>query len=173
MCITATRPIYERARTAFTYGAQLADPRRNPEYWREWHSFEVLHGNEETFWEMFRVKRGVQAAFSTVNDNAAEIGRRLSKYLFFYTFYHVHAGIFHQFYHAWHELISNISLIVLEKFLQRGSPLNSVCCWCLSQPKYALHLISADNVMSVFRLVPPINAHFYTRIVVTDGGGCW
>ncbi len=101
--ITATRPIYEsaisalednsaaqichdyakmeaslqeidRARTAFTYGAQLADPRRNPEYWGEWHSFEVSHGNEETFREMLRVKRGVQAAFSTVNYNAAEMG---------------------------------------------------------------------------------------------------
>ena len=101
--ITATRPIYEnaiaaledgpaaticcefakmeaslqeieRARAAFTYGAQLADPRRNPEYWGEWHSFEVSHGNEETFREMLRVKRGVQAAFSTVNYNAAEMG---------------------------------------------------------------------------------------------------
>jgi len=101
--VTATRPIYEsaisalednlaaqicrdyakmeaslqeidRARTAFTYGAQLADPRRNPEYWGEWHAFEVSHGNEETFREMLRVKRGVQAAFSTVNYNAAEMG---------------------------------------------------------------------------------------------------
>ena len=101
--ITATRPIYERAisaleddqaasiccdfakmeaslqeidraRTAFTYGAQLADPRRNPEYWGEWHSFEVSHGNEETFREMLRVKRGVQAAFSTVNYNAVGMG---------------------------------------------------------------------------------------------------
>ncbi len=101
--ITSTRPIYERAiaaleddaaakmccdfakmeaslqeidraRTAFTYGAQLADPRRNPEYWGEWHNFEVSHGNEETFREMLRIKRGVQAAFSTVNYNAAEMG---------------------------------------------------------------------------------------------------
>jgi len=64
----------DRARTAFTYGAQLADPRRNPEYWGEWHEFEVSHGNEETFREMLRVKRGVQAAFSTVNYNAAEMG---------------------------------------------------------------------------------------------------
>lgn len=64
----------DRARTAFTYGAQLADPRRNPEYWGEWHTFEVSHGNEETFREMLRVKRGVQAAFSTVNYNAAEMG---------------------------------------------------------------------------------------------------
>ena len=64
----------DRARTACVYGAQLADPRRNPEYWGEWHEFEVSHGNEETFCEMLRVKRGVQAAFSTVNYNAAEMG---------------------------------------------------------------------------------------------------
>lgn len=100
--ITATRPIYERAigalddtpaakmcldyakmeaslneidraRTAFTYGAQLADPRTNPEYWGEWHEFEVSHGNEETFREMLRVKRGVQAAFSTINHSVADL----------------------------------------------------------------------------------------------------
>jgi pre-mRNA-splicing factor SYF1 len=99
--ITATRPIYERAipaledkpaanmcieyakmeaslheidraRTAYTFGAQLADPRTNPEYWGEWHEFEVSHGNEETFREMLRVKRGVQTAFSTVNYNTAD-----------------------------------------------------------------------------------------------------
>lgn len=100
--ITATRPIYERAiaalddtpaakmcleyanmeaslneidraRAAYTFGAQLADPRTNPEYWGEWHEFEVSHGNEETFREMLRVKRGVQAAFSTVNYNVADL----------------------------------------------------------------------------------------------------
>jgi pre-mRNA-splicing factor SYF1 len=100
--ITATRPIYERAiaalddtpaakmcldyakmeaslneidraRAAFTYGAQLADPRTNPEYWGEWHEFEVSHGNEETFREMLRVKRGVQAAFSTINYSIADL----------------------------------------------------------------------------------------------------
>ena len=64
----------ERARTALTYGAQLADPRRFPEYWSKWHDFEVQNGNEETFREMLRIKRSVQAAFSTVNYNAAEMG---------------------------------------------------------------------------------------------------
>ena len=64
----------DRARTAYVYGAQLADPRRNPEYWGEWHEFEVSHGNGETFCEMLIVKRGVQAAFSTVNYNAVEMG---------------------------------------------------------------------------------------------------
>jgi len=64
----------DRARAVLTYGAQMADPRRSPEYWKEWHEFEVAHGNEETFREMLRVKRGIQAAFSTVNYNAAEMG---------------------------------------------------------------------------------------------------
>ena len=61
---------WDRARAVLTYGAQLADPRRFPEYWAEWHEFEVSHGTEETFKEMLRVKRSVQAAFSAVNYNA-------------------------------------------------------------------------------------------------------
>ena len=64
----------DRSRTVLVYGAQLADPRRDLEYWKAWHEFEVSHGNEETFREMLRVKRSVQAAFSTVNYNAAEMG---------------------------------------------------------------------------------------------------
>jgi len=64
----------DRARTVLVYGAQLADPRRDPDYWKAWHEFEISHGNEETFREMLRVKRSVQAAFSTVNYNAAEMG---------------------------------------------------------------------------------------------------
>ena len=64
----------DRARTVLVYGAQMADPRRDPDYWAAWHEFEVSHGNEETFREMLRVKRSVQAAFSTVNYNAAEMG---------------------------------------------------------------------------------------------------
>jgi pre-mRNA-splicing factor SYF1 len=64
----------DRARAVLVYGAQLADPRRDPDYWKAWHEFEVSHGNEETFREMLRVKRSVQAAFSTVNYNSAEMG---------------------------------------------------------------------------------------------------
>ena len=64
----------DRARAVLVYGAQLADPRRDPDYWKAWHEFEISHGNEETFREMLRVKRSVQAAFSTVNYNSAEMG---------------------------------------------------------------------------------------------------
>ena len=61
----------ERARAILTYGAQMADPRRFPEYWKHWNDFEIANGNEESFREMLRVKRSVEAAFSTVNYNAS------------------------------------------------------------------------------------------------------
>eukprot|EP00977_Amphora_coffeiformis_P003661 scaffold710_cov171-Amphora_coffeaeformis.AAC.30 len=61
---------YERARAIYAYGAQMADPRRMPEFYKAWHEFEIDYGNEETFREMLRVKRSVEAAFSTVNYNA-------------------------------------------------------------------------------------------------------
>lgn len=34
------------------------------DYWNEWRGFEVKHGNEDTFREMLRVKRSVQAQYS-------------------------------------------------------------------------------------------------------------
>jgi len=68
-----------RARAVLTYGAQMADPRRNEEYWREWNQFEIANGNEETFREMLRIKRSVEASFSTVNYNAAEMSQASSK----------------------------------------------------------------------------------------------
>ncbi|KAG7357529.1 tetratricopeptide repeat protein [Nitzschia inconspicua] len=69
----------DRARAVFTYGAQMADPRRNDEYWNTWKEFEIAHGNEETFREMLRVKRSVEASFSTVNYNAAEMSGTAAK----------------------------------------------------------------------------------------------
>lgn len=53
----------ERARTLFAYGAQLADPKREEKYWERWHEFETQHGNEDSFREMLRIKRAVQAKF--------------------------------------------------------------------------------------------------------------
>ncbi|KAG7350343.1 tetratricopeptide repeat protein [Nitzschia inconspicua] len=69
----------DRARAVLTYGAQMADPRRNDEYWNTWKEFEIAHGNEETFREMLRVKRSVEASFSTVNYNAAEMSGTAAK----------------------------------------------------------------------------------------------
>ncbi|OEU21332.1 TPR-like protein, partial [Fragilariopsis cylindrus CCMP1102] len=56
---------FDRARAVLTYGAQMADPRRNEEYWKAWNEFEISHGNEETFREMLRIKRSVEASYST------------------------------------------------------------------------------------------------------------
>jgi len=34
-------------------------------FWKAWYDFEACHGNEDTFREMLRIKRSVQAQFST------------------------------------------------------------------------------------------------------------
>jgi pre-mRNA-splicing factor SYF1 len=63
----------DRARAILVYGAQFADPRRRSEYWQAWNEFEILHGNEETFREMLRIRKSVEAMYSTINYNAAEM----------------------------------------------------------------------------------------------------
>jgi len=92
--LTATRPIYERAlevlpdrhtaqmclrfaalerklgeidraRAVYAHASQFCDPRVMPEFWTEWHSFEIDTGSEDTFREMLRIKRSVQARFNT------------------------------------------------------------------------------------------------------------
>ncbi|KAJ3068984.1 pre-mRNA-splicing factor syf1 [Rhizoclosmatium hyalinum] len=55
----------DRARAIWSYGSQFADPRMDPEYWKGWQEFETKHGNEDTFKEMLRLKRSVQAKFNT------------------------------------------------------------------------------------------------------------
>jgi pre-mRNA-splicing factor SYF1 len=55
----------DRARAVYAHGAQFADPRVSPEYWAAWNAFEVDAGSEETFREMLRIKRSVQAGFNT------------------------------------------------------------------------------------------------------------
>jgi pre-mRNA-splicing factor SYF1 len=67
----------DRARAIFAYGAQSADPRRMPEYWKDWNDFEIANGNEDSFRDMLRVKRSVEAAFSTVNYNAAGMAENI------------------------------------------------------------------------------------------------
>lgn len=36
-----------------------------PSFWQTWHDFEVQHGNEDTFKEMLRIKRSVQAQYQS------------------------------------------------------------------------------------------------------------
>jgi len=55
----------DRARAILSYGTQFADPRADTRYWKVWHDFEVKYGNEDTFKEMLRIKRSVQAKFNT------------------------------------------------------------------------------------------------------------
>jgi pre-mRNA-splicing factor SYF1 len=69
-----------RARAIYVYGAQSADPRRIPEYWKGWNDFEIEYGNEDTFREMLRVKRSVEAAFSTINYNAIGMTQKVSNF---------------------------------------------------------------------------------------------
>jgi pre-mRNA-splicing factor SYF1 len=55
----------DRARAIYGHASQFCDPRVEAEFWRKWESFEVQHGNEDTFKEMLRIKRSVQAQFNT------------------------------------------------------------------------------------------------------------
>jgi len=54
----------DRARSVYSHASQFADPRTDTTFWKEWHEFEVRHGNEDTFREMLRLKRSVQAQYS-------------------------------------------------------------------------------------------------------------
>ncbi|KAK1937242.1 putative XBA-binding protein 2 [Babesia divergens] len=62
----------DRARAIFRYCAQVCDPGEHGQFWKEWREFEVLHGNEECFREMLRIKRTVEAQRSKVYFNAEE-----------------------------------------------------------------------------------------------------
>ncbi|KAF3137674.1 pre-mRNA-splicing factor syf1 [Orbilia oligospora] len=63
----------DRARAIYGHASQFCDPRVAPEFWEKWEKFEVQHGNEDTFKEMLRIKRSVQAQYNTdVNFIAAQ-----------------------------------------------------------------------------------------------------
>ncbi|KAK7538390.1 pre-mRNA-splicing factor syf1 [Phyllosticta citribraziliensis] len=55
----------DRARAIYGHASQFCDPRTEPGFWQKWESFEVQHGNEDTFKEMLRIKRSVQAQYNT------------------------------------------------------------------------------------------------------------
>ncbi|KAH7889918.1 hypothetical protein F5I97DRAFT_610868 [Phlebopus sp. FC_14] len=55
----------DRARAIYAHASQFCDPRVNPKFWSEWNSFEIETGSEDTFREMLRIKRSVQAQFNT------------------------------------------------------------------------------------------------------------
>lgn len=55
----------DRARAIYGHASQFCDPRTSPSFWSTWEAFEVQHGNEDTFKEMLRIKRSVQAQYNT------------------------------------------------------------------------------------------------------------
>lgn len=59
----------DRARAIYGHASQFADPRVDPGFWKKWEQFEVAHGNEDTFKEMLRIKRSVQAQYKYVSPH--------------------------------------------------------------------------------------------------------
>ena len=55
----------DRARAVYAHASQFCDPRTLPDFWAEWNAFEIDTGSEDTFREMLRIKRSVQAQFNT------------------------------------------------------------------------------------------------------------
>lgn len=55
----------DRARAIYGHASQFCDPRTTPTFWEKWEAFEVQHGNEDTYKEMLRIKRSVQAQYNT------------------------------------------------------------------------------------------------------------
>ena len=55
----------DRARAVYAHASQFCDPRVYPKFWTEWNAFEIETGSEDTFREMLRIKRSVQAQFNT------------------------------------------------------------------------------------------------------------
>jgi len=60
----------DRSRSIYSYASQFNDPRVDTTFWKQWHDFEVMHGNEETFRDMLRIRRSVQAQFASLNNLA-------------------------------------------------------------------------------------------------------
>lgn len=58
----------DRARAIYAHASQFCDPRIDSKFWAEWTTFETETGSEDTFREMLRIKRAVQASYNT-NDS--------------------------------------------------------------------------------------------------------
>lgn len=72
----------DRARAIYAHASQFCDPRTSKDFWKEWNQFEIDTGSEDTFREMLRIRRGVQASFNTddsyvhASAQLAEAGER-------------------------------------------------------------------------------------------------
>eukprot|EP01126_Amoeba_proteus_P060644 TRINITY_DN8048_c0_g2_i1.p1 TRINITY_DN8048_c0_g2~~TRINITY_DN8048_c0_g2_i1.p1 ORF type:complete len:711 (-),score=143.33 TRINITY_DN8048_c0_g2_i1:225-2357(-) len=54
----------DRARAIYIHCSQFCPPARDVDFWEEWRTFEVKHGNVDTVREMFRIKRSVTAQYA-------------------------------------------------------------------------------------------------------------
>lgn len=70
----------DRARAIYGHASQFCDPRTTPVFWSKWERFEVQHGNEDTFKEMLRVKRSVQAQYKYVMFQSLASGHSFLMY---------------------------------------------------------------------------------------------
>lgn len=55
----------DRSRAIYKYASQFCDPRTHANFWKEWNAFEIETGSEDTFREMLRIRRSVQAQYNT------------------------------------------------------------------------------------------------------------
>ena len=65
----------DRARAIYSYASQFSNPELDKLFWQNWHDFEVHNGNEETYKDMLRIKRSVQAKF---NEDAASLAAQIA-----------------------------------------------------------------------------------------------
>ena len=63
----------DRARAILVHASSLANPATDKAFWAAWNAFEVDHGNEDTFREMRRVMRSVNASFSQTHFNSSVV----------------------------------------------------------------------------------------------------
>ncbi|CAD7932214.1 unnamed protein product [Amoebophrya sp. A25] len=66
-----------RARVIYEHVSQYCDPRKYPKFWEMYQQFEILHGNADSFKEMRRIQRSVEAAYAQVHFNAPDITTQL------------------------------------------------------------------------------------------------
>ncbi len=57
----------DRVCAMYVHAAQMSDPRSDADFWNKRNNFEIQHGNEDTFREMWRIKQNVSASYSQVN----------------------------------------------------------------------------------------------------------
>ncbi|EJD53268.1 protein prenylyltransferase [Auricularia subglabra TFB-10046 SS5] len=55
----------DRARALYAHASQFCDPRVHADFWQSWRDFEAETGSDDTFREMLRIKRSVQAKYNT------------------------------------------------------------------------------------------------------------